>query len=191
MNKKWAPLTALLLTVPTLEAHAIQQVKSLYTAIDLDKCKTAAAHPDGNQWLCEGLPGYPVYIAEGDLRIYLSAGPKAAETRAAKQTLAPFNTVFEGNSNRTTVEWRYIIRNESPVPYAAIVRYFTSSDERQGQVLVVTRITDTEACHVAYIDALANVDAIVMARRVADEQARSFSCESEPARIGALGKSPM
>lgn len=191
MKMKWAPSAALLLAAATYQAHAIQQVKSLYTVIDLDNCKTVATHPDGNQWLCEGLPGYPVYIAEGDLRIYLSAGPKAAETRAAKQTLAPFNTVFEGNSNRTTVEWRYVIRNENPVPYAAIVRYFTSSDETQGQVLVVTRVTDTEACHVAYIDALANTDAIVLARRVADERARAFDCQSEPARLGAAGKSPM
>ncbi len=187
----WAPPTVLLLAAATYQAHAIQQVKSLYTVIDLDSCKTVATHPDGNAWLCEGLPGYPVYIAEGDLRIYLSAGPKAAETRAAKQTLAPFNTVFEGNSNRTTVEWRYVIRNDSPVPYAAIVRYFTSSDGEQGQVLVVTRVTDTEACHIAYIDAVANTEAIVMARRVADEQARAFNCQGEPVRIGAAGKSPM
>jgi hypothetical protein len=190
MKMKWAAWLALLLAAPQ-EARAIQQVKSLYTVIDLDKCKPVATHPDGNQWLCEGLPGYPVYIAEGDLRFYLSAGPKAAETRAAKQTLVPFNTVFEGNSNRTTVEWRFIIRDGNPVPYASIVRYFTSSDDSQGQVLVVTRVTDTEACHVAYIDALANPDPIVLARRVADEQARAFNCRSEPSRIGAAGKSPM
>jgi hypothetical protein len=189
--KRAAAAAAALGFAATYHAHAIQQVKSLYTVIDLDNCKAVATHPDGREWLCEGLPGYPVYIAEGDLRVYLSAGPKAAETRAAKQTLVPFNTVFEGNSNRTTVEWRFIIRDGNPVPYAAIVRYFTSSDETQGQVLVVTRVTDTEACHVAYIDALANTDAIVMARRVADEKARAFNCQSEPARIGTSGKSPM
>jgi hypothetical protein len=191
MKIRWAPPAVVLLAAVTYQAHAIQQVKSLYTVIDLDNCKTVATHPDGNEWLCEGLPGYPVYIAEGDLRIYLSAGPKAAETRAAKQTLVPFNTVFENNSNRTTVEWRYVIRNDSPVPYAAIVRYFTSNEDKQGQVLVVTRITDTEACHIAYIDALANAEAIVMARRVADEQARAFNCLEEPVRIGETGKSPM
>ncbi len=116
MKIKWAPPAVLLLAAVTYEAQAIQQVKSLYTVIDLDNCKTVATHPDGNEWLCEGLPGYPIYIAEGDLRIYLSAGPKAAENRAAKQTLAPFNTVFEGNSNRTTVEWRYINPQRQPRP---------------------------------------------------------------------------
>jgi hypothetical protein len=57
--------------------------------------------------------------------------------------------------------------------------------------VVVTRVTDTEACHVAYIDALANPDPIILARRIADEQARAFNCLSEPSRIGATGKSPM
>lgn len=191
MRRRWAPPVILATVLIAFPALAIQQVKSLYTVIDLDKCKQIATHPQGNEWICDALPSYPVYIAEGDLRFYLSAGPKAAQTRAAKQTLAPFNTVFEGNSNRTTVEWRYIIRDGNPVPYAAIVRYFTSLDDARGEVLIVTRVTAAEACHVAYIDALANPDAIVLARRVADEQARKFSCDSEPARIGAAGKSPM
>lgn len=190
MKTKWAASAALVLAA-ACQAQAIQQVKSLYTVVDLEKCKAVAKHPDGNEWLCDGLPGYPVYIAEGDLRIYLSAGPNAAGTRAAKQTLVPLNTVFEGGSNRTTVEWRYVIRNDNPVPYAAIVRYFTTSDEQQGQVLVVTRVTNTEACHVAYIDALATPDAIVLARRIADENARAFDCNSEPERLGTGGKSPM
>ena len=56
------------------------------------------------------------------------------------------------------------------MPYAAIVRYFTAVDGAKGEVLVVSRITATEACHVAYIDALATPEAIVLARRVADER---------------------
>jgi hypothetical protein len=72
-----------------------------------------------------------------------------------------------------------------------IVRYFTKSQTKRGQVLVVTRVTDREACHVAYIDAVANANAIILARRIADEKARKFDCKSDPARVGAVGKSPM
>ena len=77
------------------------------------------------------------------------------------------------------------------MPYATIVRYFTKNDQRRGEVLVVTRVTETEACHVAYVDAVANPNAIIIARRVADERARKFDCKTDPARIGATGKSPM
>jgi hypothetical protein len=166
-------------------------VKSLYTAIDLKSCRTIESHPDGDRWRCKGLAGYPVYVAEGDLRFYLSVGPDAAKLRAATQTLAPFNTLFEGTSTRTTVEWRFVIRDGRPAPFATIVRYFTQNDTQKGEVLVVTRVTEREACHVAYVDALANPDAIVLARRIADERARTFDCKEEPAREGAVGKSPM
>src|SRR5262245_32004213 len=49
-------------------------VKSLYTTIDLKECKQVKRHRDGNAWECPGLPGFPVYIAEGDLRQFVSVG---------------------------------------------------------------------------------------------------------------------
>ena len=184
---------ALALAAPSVShrAHGVQQVKSLYTAIDLKACEIVKEHEDGDAWLCEGLKGYPVYIAEGDHRTFLSTGARARETRAAEQTLSAFNSLFEGSSTRTTVEWRFVIREGEPVPYATIVRYFTQSDGAKGEVLIVARVTGNEVCHVAYIDAKANPDAIVMARRVADQKARAFDCGSEPKVEGAAGKSPM
>jgi len=56
---------------------------------------------------------------------------------------------------------------------------------------VVSKVSDTEACHVAYIDALANPDAIAMARQIADRQAKGFDCRQEPRTEGATGRSPM
>ena len=47
-----------------------------------------------------------------------------------------FNTLFKGNSTRATLEWRFVIRDEKPVPFAMIARYFTKSDTKRGQVLV-------------------------------------------------------
>ena len=72
-----------------------------------------------------------------------------------------------------------------------IVRYFTKSDRGNGQVLIVTRITEKQACHMAYIDALANHDAIVIARKIADERAPTFDCSRDPTIGGASGESPM
>jgi hypothetical protein len=62
---------------------------------------------------------------------------------------------------------------------------------RKGDVLVVSKVSDEETCHVAYIDALANRDAIALAREIADRQAKTFDCRSRPRVEGATGRSPM
>ncbi|MCC7253532.1 hypothetical protein [Hyphomicrobium sp.] len=173
-------------------AVAIQQVRSLYTAVDPSLCRPLGGGDSGGAArLCEGLPGYPVYIAEGSRGVYLSVGPNADKRRAARQTLSSFNTLFDRGGRRTTVEWRFVVRDRQTVPYATIVRYFTQSATDAGQVLVVMRVTDREVCHVAYVDALANLDAIVLARKLADTVARSKPCPQEPSVQGAQGRSPM
>src|SRR5262245_7088487 len=62
-------------------------VKSLYTTVELKACKPIKHEPHGGAWLCEGLGGLPVYVAEGDLRQFLSVGTNAQSRRAATQTL--------------------------------------------------------------------------------------------------------
>jgi hypothetical protein len=170
---------------------AANPVKSLYTTVELKACKPVKRHRDGGAWLCDGLAGLPVYVAEGDLRQFLSVGANAQKRRAASQTLGAFNSIFENGSNRATVEWRFDRRGERKIPYATIVRFHTSREGRKGDVLVVSKVSATETCHVAYIDALANQDAITLARFVADNQAKAFDCRNEPRAEGATGKSPM
>ena len=58
---------------------AANPVKSLYTTVELKACKQVKRHRDGGAWLCEGLAGLPVYVAEGDLRQFLSVGADAPE----------------------------------------------------------------------------------------------------------------
>jgi hypothetical protein len=166
-------------------------VKSLYTTIQLKACKHIKPHRDGAAWLCEGLAGLPVYVAEGDLRQFLSVGEDAQKRRAATQTLGPFNSIFESGSDRATIEWRFDRRGERQIPYATIVRFHTSKDGRKGDVLVVSKVSASETCHVAYIDALANSDAITLARFVADTRAKAFDCSNDPLPEGATGRSPM
>lgn len=188
-----ATLAIAALLVPAL-GHApadAYRVKSVYTTIDLKTCKKVRRHRDGGAWMCDGLAGLPVYVAEGDLRQFVSAGAGAEKRRAATQTLGAFNSIFETGSTRATVEWRFDRRGERKLPYATIMRFHTSRDGRRGDVLVVSKVSDAETCHVAYIDALANRDAIALARHVADKLSKSFDCSREPRTEGATGRSPM
>jgi hypothetical protein len=170
---------------------AANPVKSLYTTVDLKIYKQVKRHRDGGAWRCGGLDDLPVYVAEGDLRQFVSVGANAEKRRAATQTLGAFNSMFEKGSTRATIEWRFDRRGERKLPYAIIVRFHTSRDGRSGDVLVVSKVSDAETCHVAYIDALANPDAIALARQIADKQAKSFDCRQQPQTQGATGRSPM
>src|SRR5262249_15007512 len=146
-----AMVVGVCLTVVDLVPAAANPVKSLYTTIDLKTCKQVRRHRDGGAWLCEGLAGAPVYVAEGDLRHFVSVGENAEKRRAAAQTLGAFNTIFEKGSDRATVEWRFNRRGEKQIPYATIMRFHTSRGNRKGDVLVVSKVSPTETCHVAYI----------------------------------------
>lgn len=160
---------------------------SMFTSIGLDTCKPVKAAPDGKGWQCPAL--MPVYAAERGGRFFLAFGADARGHKAALQSLAVPNTAVEHKSGRITVEWRIKARAAGPAPYASIVRYFTHARGKAGEVLVVTKIGTGQSCHMAYVDALANADAIVLARAFADEKVASFDCAAtEPVWIGTGGK---
>ncbi|MBX9926570.1 MAG: hypothetical protein K2Y05_09440 [Hyphomicrobiaceae bacterium] len=164
--------------------------RSAYTTIDLSSCQRTKT-ADGEWHLCQGLPGYSVYVAEGDLRTFIAASTSPVKSRAAVQTLRAFNTPFKGKSVRVPVEWRFVMRNGKQVPYAAIVKFYTKNSENSGEVFVVMKIAGPETCHVAYVDAVASKEAIVLARQIADERAAAFDCKNDPEPVGIRGTSPM
>lgn len=184
MKKLLLLIAAAGLTLMTAPASAVQQAKSRYSTIDLAKCRTLpkSAETETKAWQCPGLPGYPLYVAVGHAQTYLSVGQNGQAHRAAQQSLDDPNTLFDGKSRRTAVEWRFVIRDKKAKPYATIVRYFTSNAQGRGESLIVTRVTDDEACQVARIDALASRDAMIIARRIADQEARQFDCRHEPTK---------
>ena len=187
-----AVLAASLVTGSTLATPAwANPLKSLYTTLELSSCKVERRHPDGNAWLCAGLDGYPVRVAEGDQRTFVSVGRDPEQHRAVRQSLATFNSIFDAKHGRATLEWRIVRQNGQPVPFATILRYFTSKGALKGEVLVVTRLAPGQSCHVAYIDALANPDAIAIARKTADAAARTFDCKREPDVKGQRGKTSL
>ena len=184
-------------------------VKSEYTIVELKRCKpikepkaegaATEGEDQGASWWCPGPKGYKLYLAEGDLRFMMAYGKKAKEQRAATQTLPRFNSIFpDDQTERATLEWRTRYLKGKWTPFATILRYFTYDGDQdppvRGQVLVVAKVgpkAGADACHVAYIDALANPDANALAQKVADEKAEAFDCMKDPEVVGLTGKSPM
>jgi hypothetical protein len=164
------------------------EIVSVYTDVDADKCRhtKGTAAEDYGSWRCSGLGGIPVRLSAGDQRMYVSFGSRAADEPAAGQTFPAFNNMYRGR-----IEWRVERHPDGTQrPFATIVRWNVMVDEdgrvSRGRVLVVTRLGSGAVCHVGYVDALANPDANVLARRIADEKARAFKCDKDKRIV--LGK---
>lgn len=184
-------LAALLAMLEAAPAGAVDLHKSQLTSIDLKQCRQISRHRDGGAWICPGIKGWPVYIAEGDLRQMMAFGPRPERRRSATQSLATFNSVFQGR-RRPTVEWRLEQdQGRRLVPYATIVRYHTSRDGAKGEALVVTKVDATDSCRMAVIDARANPDAMAIARAWAIAEVRKRPCPDEPLVLGTVGTGPM
>ncbi len=166
---------------------------SSYTDLDYKACETLSVEEDISiTFKCPGLPGYPVYASEGDLRFSTLFGQ--ADKRYIDEAFETF-----GHFNRTAnkIEWR-LGRNGKPV--ATILRWFVdnpdpdtgmTSDALRGQVLVVSTVAQPGAgksCIAGYVDALANVNPNSLARSIADGIAPGFTCGvDEPVYHGLRG----
>lgn len=153
-----------------------QNNDSVYTKIDLDnECSIIHADDFGATFACPGYRGYPVMVAEGDLRMFVSYGLDSLNERAAEQTLSPFNTIGE------TLEWRLANFPKGWTPIATILRYFTDDGMgKQQQYLIVTKVKQGATCQVARINASKYKNANQIARDVADTIAEDFDCANEP-----------
>jgi hypothetical protein len=153
-------------------------VESAYTTFDSDKCRHTRGRDveDYGSWLCRGYRDIPVWLAAGDQRMYVSFGRGAAREPAAGETIPGFNDVYKG-----AIEWRLERSRDGKLkPFATILRwnFMTSPDDRQtsGRKLVITKLGPGGVCHVGYVDARASPDANELARKLADEKARTFKC---------------
>ena len=73
-------------------------------------------------------------------------------------------------------------------PFATILRFSWSVDDKKGSTLVVTRLGKSDACHVAYVEGAGNPKANEQARALADTLARGFDCKRDaPKHYGAGG----
>ena len=184
---KTAALTIVfaLLSIPV----AAQPVEYVYTKFDAKTCKhtKGKAEEDYGSWLCPGYRGLPVRLSAGDQRMYVTFGPRTKDNIAGTETFPGFNSVYEG-----TIEWR-IEKGAGgrSRPFATILRWnlVTAEDQEKatgpitstGRVLVVTRLGPGGVCHVGYVDARNTPDANAVARKLADERARTFKCGKDKA----------
>lgn len=191
------PLIAVLLgAVAPLPAGAAE---SVYTGTSRDRCENLLENPDqvaidmGTVSMrCPGYKGYAFYFSEYDVRQSTYFGHLSQRILdAAGETFDRFNHIGD------TIEWRL---DGKGVPRATILRYtienlnpktYDPDPSLYGQVLVVSRVgqpDDMTGCVTAYVDALANRDANLLARRLADEQAPRFACgKDKPVFHGKVG----
>ncbi|MBR0744825.1 hypothetical protein JQ582_12875 [Bradyrhizobium japonicum] len=176
-----------LLTCLSAGHVAAQSMGSTYSSTAPKDCRQIGkpSELDGSTMrVCPGKNGLIVLIAEDDLREIVSVGRNrkaAAEEPAAKVWFAPFN------SSEATVEWR----SAGAKPFAMIQRWHiadSTDPDKQGRpntkaMLVVTRLPPGPVCHVAYVDAIANPTANELARKAADDFARSFTCGKDEVKI--------
>ena len=171
-----------LLSAPALS----QTVEHAYTSFDSKTCEHTKGKDveDYGSWLCNGYAGLHIRLSAVDQRMTVAFGPPKKTDLAQSQTLPGFNDIYEG-----TVEWRIEKSvNGKLRPFATILRWnvMTPQDRDKatatkptGRVLVVTRLGPGGSCHVGYVDARANPDANELARKLADERARTFKCGTD------------
>lgn len=153
---------------------------SIYTDINLDECLVLEADDFGASFACPGYKGYPLWIAEGDLRFFVSYGFGAPDEPAASQTLPAFNTIG------AKLEWRLSNKSGAWKPFATILRWHTDAGDApgpDGQILVVTKLEEGNTCHIAYVDtqnlAMPGDNANEIARNFADTMAADFDCAAD------------
>lgn len=168
-------LFALSLTAIAINSASAQSYTSAYTKLNFDQhCAVLEEYELGVSAKCSGYKDYPVYFSEGDLRAMVRFGHTTPKTDRW-ESFGQFNNV--GN----TIEWRL----SAEVPTATILRWHIDTEDSQGnrkegQVLVVSTVANYDnpdnACIAGYVDALANSNANVLARNVADTIAIYFKC---------------
>jgi hypothetical protein len=178
-----------LCSVSSASASETARIKSRFTTVELKSCDRVASGETASAWVCKGLSGYPVYIAQAQQRQFISFGVSGHARRSATQSLGgqtmggDVATIFSPAHDRATVEWRFRRQDGRDVPYATIVRVHTRAKPSTGDVLIVTKVTPTEACQMAKIDAQTASDPMILARTAADELSKTFDCRRDQPRV--------
>jgi hypothetical protein len=159
-----AALLAATASAPALAAE------SRYQPLKEADCPVVGSDEVGSIALCHGVDGTPFLITEGDARMSVTFGGVGPGSLPAFQSFGPFNSLGD------VVEWRI----EGGRSFATILRWHLDAGEggAPGQVLVVSKVGEgrSPGCVIAYVDALANSDANVLAREAADRIAPNADC---------------
>ena len=186
---------AILLLLPVMIAAAspgqAAEFESAFSSLNLEKdCILLTTEEEleepgaGAEWVCRGYQRVAVWVGEGDLRFFLGYGSRGRDTCAYGQTISSFNTIHN------VMEWRLRKEGGKSRPIATILRYFLDVQGKKRERLVVSKVGDGEACHMAHIDA-ATPGHNALAQEAADRFAADFSCKTDkPFFYGPDGKDP-
>ncbi len=180
---RWKPVLSLLCLLPT--AAAADEIASAYSRFDLKDCEQVEK-PDGfvfeGSWRCKGYGEAGFLVSGADSRNFVAFGPGGGNNCAYSKTFRPLNTAL------SPIEWR--LRDGKP--FAAIERWSVAGDGGKSVTwLVVSALRDNDSCHVHYV-AGSYPNANDEARRIADERAEKFDCESDvPTFSTAIGPPPI
>lgn len=180
-------ISAFLAVTGAVAAYAQSPASQITMALDWQRCTVIEEDEASNTVVrrCDKSGGPDIYVAEVMRHFFVGYGPEGQKQKAFNQSLLPFNSV-----NDTVV----LRARHGEAPYAAILRYFTENETHtvRGQILVITKLQGSEACHMAYVDAEANSNADTLAEQTADVMAPAFDCNrDEPKIVGESGKSPL
>jgi hypothetical protein len=178
--------SAILAETPLGEDHC-QVVTTAKTDPSGEPLAESDWYPSG--WRCGGHAGRFAYVAYDDAREGLAFAP---------MDTVPESFAWHGKFGAWSgnVEWRG--ETGAQAPLAAIARYSWSIQDgdtgkalEEGSELAVFKVGATagESCILAWVDAVANPDALDIARRHADSAANTASCEPAAETV-RLGKPP-
>jgi hypothetical protein len=170
------------------QAAQAGDISSAYTDLDWKKdCVTYAQAAEGDgDWaslVCSGYRGYPVLIGYDDARESVYYGFPSDDMTAVWESF----TAFNGSGPK--VEWRIETNGDVAIPFAAIHRRSVSNpeDEKKSiEVLVVAKVAQPEehqGCTIGLVLATGNAQANDLARKLADEKAKTFACGKDKREV--------
>lgn len=179
------------LAVPSSAAEIVSE----YTEIELERgCAQTAVDAESAfvSFVCPGWRGFPILIDAGDERESVFYGFPSGADDNVWESFSAFNAAVGRK-----IEWRVTRDGDTAVPFAAIQRWSVNADpddaSKKVEVLVVERVGQPGiggGCAVGLVLATGNAKANETARRIADEQARDFSCGADE-RVLVGGDQPL
>lgn len=201
-----------------LSISATNAAESTYTRLDDGACRSieaSAASGDREEQalekLCFGLMGLPVHVHKAGDRVDVDfAAPNGAwesfdapaklndvlewriENEATRATILRWFVEVPRDGGRSRAEQPPSPNGRKPGE-AGDTSSATAEPaaKAEAQILVVSKVGTEEApgCVVGYVDALANDDANVLARSIADDIVPGFRCgEDDPEYVGKTGE---
>lgn len=172
-SRNFILIFASLLIFFNIAAGQNKKIKSIYTDLSAEKCKTIESNPDeGGSYRgeCAGIGGYKLEVIEGDIRQTINVVTPDGD----KYELNLWSIVSPAFSSiGEKAEWRVVREGKKVKPIALIVRFNASEDaENPGKntsYLVVSKITGKTACITDVVSPMKNAN--LKAQQLADASA--------------------